>query len=196
VALLVPLFHAIEARDPFTRGHSSRVTALAECIALRLGWSESQLGVLRLGGRLHDVGKIGVARHILRKPGPLDPEERRQMEAHPGLGARLAASITSVAHAAPSILCHHERWDGCGYPHGRSRNEIPIEARIVAVADAFDAMTSLRPYRRPFSEARALVEIAECAGSQFDPMVAEAFVEVFEAGVISGRVRSAGVVSS
>jgi putative nucleotidyltransferase with HDIG domain len=187
--VLVPIFQAIEARDPFMRGHSARVTVLAEAIARRLGWDEERLETLRLGGWLHDVGKLGVPRHILRKPGPLDADERRQMETHPELGARLVGGITSVAPAVPCVLYHHERWDGGGYPRGRSGLEIPTEARVLAIADAFDAMTSLRAYRQRVSAAEALAEILACAGTQFDPEVAEIFVEGFEAGDIPADMR-------
>jgi HD-GYP domain-containing protein (c-di-GMP phosphodiesterase class II) len=193
--VLVPLFQTIEARDPYTRGHSARVAALADGIGRRLGFGEEELEALRLGGWLHDVGKIGVPRHILRKPGPLDDEERRQMQAHPELGARLVGAVSSVVHAVPSVLCHHERWDGLGYPGGRARSEIPFEARVLAVVDAFDAMTSLRPYRNPVSDAEALAEITACSGTQFDPEVAEAFVAGFEAGAIASDPAAIRVIS-
>jgi HD-GYP domain-containing protein (c-di-GMP phosphodiesterase class II) len=183
--MLATLFQAIEARDPYTRGHSARVTAFAEAIAVRLGWNESELDLLRLAGRLHDVGKLGIAPEILRKPGPLDARERAEIELHPELGARLVTASGIMGGAVSFVLHHHERWDGGGYPHGRTQTTIPSGARILAVADAFDAMTSLRPYRRPLSHAAALAEIAACIGSQFDPEIASAFIEAIETGELA-----------
>jgi putative nucleotidyltransferase with HDIG domain len=177
--MLASLSRAIEARDPYTRGHSVRVTALAESVARWLGWNEPQLETLRIGGALHDVGKLSIPSRVLYKPGPLTPGELVEMREHPAAGARLIEPIASARCALPYVLHHHERWDGAGYPHGLVGPKIPIEARVLAVADAYDAMTSHRPYRRAFGEERALGEIDRCAGSQFDPDVARAFLEVW-----------------
>jgi putative nucleotidyltransferase with HDIG domain len=182
--MLSTLFQAIEARDPYTRGHSARVTALAEGIALKLGWLQAEIDLLLVAGRLHDVGKLGISPAILRKPGPLEAHEREEIELHPELGARLVAAFGVTAAVVPCVLHHHERWDGDGYPRGRSRTTIPIGARVLAIADAFDAMTSLRPYRRPLPQADALAEIAACMGTQFDPEIAAAFIEAIETGEI------------
>jgi HD-GYP domain-containing protein (c-di-GMP phosphodiesterase class II) len=177
--MLATLSRAIEARDPYTRGHSVRVTALAESVARCLGWSDAQLETLRIGGALHDVGKLSVPSRVLHKPGPLTPRELLEIREHPAAGARLIGPIDSARGALPYVLHHHERWDGTGYPHGLAGLKIPIEARVLAVADAFDAMTSHRPYRRALAEERALHEVDRCAGSQFDPDAARAFLEVW-----------------
>jgi HD-GYP domain-containing protein (c-di-GMP phosphodiesterase class II) len=172
--VLTALSHAIEERDPYTRGHSDRVSALAEVVARRLGWKHARFGALRLGAELHDVGKLNVDGAILRKPGPLDENEYLEIKRHPLDGARLIRRLEPLRPALPYILFHHERWDGGGYPSGRSREQIPVGARIVAVTDAFDAMTSLRPYRAPLTLGTALAEVDGGAGTQFDPGVVRA----------------------
>jgi putative nucleotidyltransferase with HDIG domain len=177
--MLSVLSRAIEARDPYTQGHSARVTALAESIALRLGWSEERLALLHVGGPLHDIGKLGVSDDVLSKPGRLDDDELAQIREHPKLGARILLRIAAFRQAIPYVLYHHERWDGTGYPTGRAGEEIPLEARVLAVADAFDAMTSDRPYRPALSRAEALDEVSRCAGTQFDPEIVRIFLELF-----------------
>jgi HD-GYP domain-containing protein (c-di-GMP phosphodiesterase class II) len=183
--MLEALTQAIEARDPATRGHGARVSALAEAVALRLGWDEGRLEALRLGGRLHDVGKLAISLRLLRKPGPLDEVEMRLVRTHPLVGARLVGAAGAARAALPYVLYHHERWDGDGYPSGRAGDDIPLEARVLAVADAYDAMTSSRPYRRAVSPDRALEELDRCAGTQFDPEIARVFVDVWETGRLS-----------
>ena len=180
MALLAVLCQAIEAR-PYERGHGERVTALAERIALRLGWSAERLATLRVGARLHDVGKLAVSERVLRKTTALRDGEYAHIREHPAAGARIIEPFECFDGAVPYVLYHHERWDGGGYPTGRGGAEIPIEARVLAVADAFDAMTSFRPYRRPLSIADALAEIDRCAGTQFDPEVVRVFLELWEA---------------
>jgi putative nucleotidyltransferase with HDIG domain len=177
--MLSVLSGAIEARDPYTRGHSARVTALAEAVARKLGWSEERLASLRLGGPLHDIGKLAVSDEVLRKAGRLDDHELAQIREHPKTGARLILRIAALRDAIPYVLYHHERWDGAGYPSGKAGEEIPLEARVLAVADAFDAMTSDRPYRRALTREQALAEIERCAGTQFDPRIAQVFLELF-----------------
>ena len=177
--MLRVLTGAIEARDPYTRGHSSRVTALAEVVARRLGWSEEKLASLRIGGPLHDIGKLGVSDEVLRKEGRLDDGELAEIREHPKIGARMLLRMAALREAIPYVLYHHERWDGHGYPSGKAGEEIPIEARVLAVADAFDAMTSDRPYRRALSRTEALAEVERCAGTQFDPEIARLFLELF-----------------
>jgi HD-GYP domain-containing protein (c-di-GMP phosphodiesterase class II) len=176
------LAQAIESRDPSTRGHSARVSALAEVIARRLGFPSWRLGPLRLGGFLHDVGKLNVDQAVLRKPAPLDDRERSEIRRHPIAGARLLRPFDDLRPALPYVLFHHERWDGYGYPSGRAREEIPIGVRILALADAFDAMTSTRPYRPALPFRSALAEVRACAGSQFDPAVVRAFLAAWAAG--------------
>lgn len=179
VALLA-LSEAIEARDPYTRGHSARVSEFTCAVGERLGWDERRLAVLRLGGALHDVGKLVVSEAVLMKPGPLTEEEQTEVRSHPEVGARMVALDRTLRPALPSVLYHHERWDGCGYPVGRAGTEIPLEARILAVADCFDAMISDRPYRAALSSEDALAELRRCAGTQFDPAVVRAFIAVLE----------------
>ena len=190
MAILAALSRAIETRDPYTCGHSTRVTRLAEALARRLGWNEDRLAALRVGGRLHDVGKLAIAETILLKPGRLEPAELAQIRQHPAVGARMIRRFAFAREALPYVLYHHERWDGGGYPTGKAGKAIPVEARVLALADAFDAMTSARPYRAALDPAVALEEVERCAGTQFDPSLAVAFVDVWSTGVL-GALRTA-----
>ena len=174
----------MRACDSSLEGHASRVGSHAEAIAERLHWSNDQVRVLRLGAALHDVGKVSLRPGLLQKPGRLDPEELSAIRAHPVEGAWLIAGIPAFEPALPYVLFHHERWDGGGYPTGRAGYEIPLEGRLLAIADAFDAMTSLRPYRDRLSSDEAAAEVERCAGTQFDPALAEIFVEAHAAGGI------------
>ncbi|HKF15478.1 MAG TPA: HD-GYP domain-containing protein [Gaiellaceae bacterium] len=180
--VLAALSQAIEARDPYTRGHSERVSVLAQALARRLGWKSSRLGAIKVGALLHDVGKLNLDDAVLRKPGPLDEREFREIKRHPLAGARLIRGIEAMRPALPYILFHHERWDGAGYPSGRSREQIPLGARIVAVVDAFDAMISMRPYRPPLPIRKAVEEVQNGAGTQFDPGVVRAFIGLWREG--------------
>ena len=170
--------------DPSLEGHASRVGDHAAAITRRLGWTDAAMADLRLGAALHDVGKVVMRPGILDKQGPLDARELAAIKAHPVEGAWLIAGVPSFAPALPYVLFHHERWDGNGYPTGRCGTEIPIEGRVLAVADAFDAMTSLRPYRDRLSVDEAALEVERCAGGQFDPQLAEVFADAFAAGEI------------
>jgi HD-GYP domain-containing protein (c-di-GMP phosphodiesterase class II) len=176
--MLATISRALEERDQ-THGHGDRVAALAEPVARRLGWDAERLAALSFGASLHDIGKVSVRAELLRKAGPLTIEELTEIRVHPTAGAALVVPMRSARHALPYVLFHHERWDGAGYPSGLHGRSIPLEARLLAVADAFDAMTSPRPYRHALTTDRALAEIAICAGSQFDPTVAEAFLRVW-----------------
>ncbi len=175
----------MEVCDPALGAHAARVAANAEAVALRLGWSDDRLDALRLGAALHDVGKVNVRTEVLTKPGGLDALELAEIRAHPVEGTWLLAGVPSLAPALPYVLFHHERWDGLGYPTRRSGESIPLEGRVLAVADAFDAMTSSRPYRPSRSVTDAAAEVDRCAGSQFDPVVADAFLAALEAGEIT-----------
>ncbi len=176
---------AMEVCDPALGAHAARVSANAEAVAVRLGWSDARLEALRLGAALHDVGKVNVRPEVLTKPGRLDALELAEIRAHPVEGTWLLAGVPSLAPALPYVLFHHERWDGYGYPTRRSGELIPLEGRILAVVDAFDAMTSSRPYRPSRSPAEAADEVRRCAGTQFDPAVARAFLEALEADEIA-----------
>jgi putative nucleotidyltransferase with HDIG domain len=170
------LAQAVDAKDPYTRGHSERVTDIAVAVATALEVGQDDMDTLRSAAVLHDIGKIGINEQILRKPGPLSDQEWDMMRHHPDLGADIVVPVSSLQRVVPVILHHHERWDGSGYPGHLSGEDIPLGSRILAVADAYEAMTSNRAYRRamPAEEARAILE--EGAGRQWDPRVVQAFL--------------------
>jgi diguanylate cyclase (GGDEF)-like protein len=170
------LARAVDARDAYTGSHSERVGDLAARISRRLGLEEPQIELTRLAASLHDLGKLAIPEEILRKPSALNESERLVLQRHPQIGYRMLESL-GVEPIADWVLHHHERWDGDGYPHRLRGDEIPLGARIIFVADAFDAMTSERVYRRPFSQRDALAELERCSGSQFDPVIVDAFRE-------------------
>lgn len=172
------LLSALHTRDTETRNHSTRVSTYARLVASRLGVEGQALIDIERGALLHDIGKIGVPDAILRKPGPLTPDEWVEMEKHPELGHAMLANIDFLAEAQTIVLQHQERWDGKGYPAALSGDRICLGARIFAVVDAFDAMTSDRPYRRALRTDVARKEIARCAGTQFDPTVVAAFLAI------------------
>jgi HD-GYP domain-containing protein (c-di-GMP phosphodiesterase class II) len=190
VSGLAPYAAAMSVCDPDLGGHAARVGVFADTIARRLGWGDARLEDVRVGAALHDVGKIAVRQEVLWKRGELDAEEIALIRAHPVEGAWLIAGVRSLVRALPYVLFHHERWDGTGYPTHRAGTEIPLEGRILAVADAFDAMTSPRPYGPPLPESEALAEIDRCAGTQFDPVVAGVFIELRRSG--GSRLLAAG----
>jgi diguanylate cyclase (GGDEF)-like protein len=169
------LASAIDVRDAYTGSHSHAVGELAARIGARLGLSAEEVELLRIAGRLHDLGKLAVAEDILSKPGPLTADEREAIAMHPRVGYRMLSSLR-IEPVATWVLHHHERWDGSGYPEGLSGEEIPIGSRILFVADAYEAITADRRYRPARSEDDALAEILRCAGSQFDPLVVGALV--------------------
>jgi HD-GYP domain-containing protein (c-di-GMP phosphodiesterase class II) len=179
--MLASIARALEERD-HTLGHGDRVAALAEPVALELGWDRERIHSLRWAAPLHDVGKVKIRPQVLGKPGPLTLEEVAEIRRHPAAGARLVMPLRKFHDALPYVLFHHERWDGDGYPAGLTGRRIPIEARILAIADAFDAMISPRPYRRPLTHEHALAEVEQGAGTQFDPVAAGLFVEAWAAG--------------
>lgn len=168
------LVEAMTARDPYLAGHSAGVSRVAGRIGRALSFNQEQLDALAVGALLHDVGKIGVPDQILRKPGALTHEEYAVIKRHPRIGADIVAPIPELSSALPAILYHHERYDGLGYPDGLRADEIPLVARVVAVADAFDSMTRERSYSKRMSAGTSLEEITSRAGTQFDPKVAEA----------------------
>ena len=174
------LVSALEARDPYTQAHTSRIRDLSGALADAMQVTNETRQAVRLGSILHDVGKIGIPDEVLRKDGPLTEEEWAMMRTHPAIGKRMLESIDFLKPALPVIYHHHERWDGTGYPQGLKGDLIPLGARIVAVCDAFDAMTTDRPYRQALPVEHALDEIAKHAGKQFDPVCAALLVEVIE----------------
>lgn len=182
IATVQALANAIEARDEYTRGHTERVFRLSEILARELGWGEEKLGDLRMGGLLHDIGKIGVPDSILNKPGSLTPEEIEIMKKHPETGARMIESIPFLKQALPYILYHHERHDGNGYPRGLKGDEIPYPGRLLAVVDTLDAITSDRPYRGGRLLSEAVSEIKDNSGTQFHPDVVEACIRAYKSG--------------
>ena len=185
MSILLTLSRAIEARDPYACGHAERVSRLADGAARRLGWRDDRRRLLRVAAALHDVGKLAIPEQVLSKPGQLSAEERAQMQRHPRTGARIVWSHRELRAVVPAVLFHHERWDGEGYPTGRAGRSIPAEARVLAVADSFDAMTSDRSYCAAVAPEDALDELDRCAGTQFDPDVTRAFLEAWDAGVFS-----------
>lgn len=168
---------ALESRDTYTAGHSDRVNRYSMAIAKRLGLSPRELDIVHHGSLLHDIGKIGVYDRILLKPQALDEEEFAVMKEHPSFGAQILGHMNSMKEIIPVILHHHERHDGSGYPLGLKGDEIPLPARIVQVADTWDAMASDRPYRRRMPKDRATGILKEAAGSQLDPHCVEAFLD-------------------
>jgi HD-GYP domain-containing protein (c-di-GMP phosphodiesterase class II) len=169
------LLQALAERHPELAPHVGIVADMAEATALALGLTDEDVRNVRLGAELHDVGKVAVPEAILRKPGPLDDDEWAFMRRHTLIGERIIAAAPALETVARIVRSSHERWDGGGYPDAIAGEEIPLGARIVAVADAFDAMTSRRPYCEPRSETDALDELRRCASGQFDPVVVEAF---------------------
>jgi diguanylate cyclase (GGDEF)-like protein/putative nucleotidyltransferase with HDIG domain len=183
------LAHAIDERDAYTGSHSYMVGELAARIATALGLDREQVELIRLAGSLHDLGKLAIPEEILRKPGPLNEAERLVLERHPQIGHRMLESL-GVEPVASWVLHHHERWDGHGYPGRLAREQIPLGSRIVFVADAYDAMTTDRVYRRRVSHELAAAELGRCSGSQFDPRIVDTFI----AGV--GRAELVALKSS
>jgi diguanylate cyclase (GGDEF)-like protein len=182
LSTVAALANALEANDAYTSSHARWITDMALLVGSSLGLEREALRRLELGALFHDIGKIGVPSEILQKAGPLTEEERTIVEFHPELGERILAPIERLADVRPIVRACHERWDGLGYPDGRAGDEIPIEARIVLVCDAFHAMVTDRPYRKALSSDLALERLRKAAGSQFDPGVVEAFVGLYEAG--------------
>jgi len=181
---LIVLANAIELRDHYTVGHTWRVTNFALEIARTLGWSAEKLRECEMGGVVHDVGKISIDDAVLRKPGGLTDDEYAQMRVHPERGARMMQDIRILVPLIPYTLYHHERYDGKGYPFGLAGEDIPVEGRLLAVADTLDAMTSNRPYRKGFDPEYAIAEIEKGKGSQFDPAIVDALMKCYREGKI------------
>jgi len=176
---------AIDAKDPYTRGHSERVAKVSRLIAKRIGLSSEKQEQIWIAALLHDVGKIGVEDRVLQKVGRLTEEEFEQMKLHPEIGADIITPIEQLRHTLPVIRWHHENWNGKGYPDGLKGEEIPLEARIVAVADTFDAVTTNRPYQQAFTLEFAVETIIKLTGKRFDAKVSTAFLSGYETGEIT-----------
>ena len=174
------LLRAVETTHRSVRGHSERTSRLALRLAEAAGLDAKERESTRVAGLLHDVGKLGVPESVIRKPGALTTEERAVVNLHPEIGHRLLQGVRGLEHALPAVLWHHERWDGEGYPHRLSGEAIPRVARIMTIADSFDAMRSDRPYRRALTHAQALQEIRDGSGRQFDPVLADTFLKLVE----------------
>ncbi len=178
------LANALDARDRHSAGHSSRVSQLSCDLAAALALPPQQLERVRIGALLHDIGKIGVADAVLQKPGSLTPDEYAQVKQHPVIGRRILEGVRGFAPYLNAVELHHENWDGTGYPKGLAGEDIPVDARIVHVADAYDAMTSDRAYRNGMSHERAVSILVECSGTMFEPRAVEAFVSIPRALII------------
>ena len=174
------LTSAIDAKDQYTCGHSDRVARLSVCLAQEMGCSSEELNTIYLSGLLHDIGKIGIDDNVLRKPGPLTPAELEHIKTHPELGCRILDGVKELDQVLPVVRHHHEAWDGGGYPYGLSGEETPYLARIVAVADSIDAMSSDRPYRKGIPDEKLDAILRDGAGKQWDPKIVEAVFRVRE----------------
>ncbi|MBI4734266.1 MAG: HD-GYP domain-containing protein [Rubrobacteridae bacterium] len=181
---------AIEAKDSYTRGHSENVALYATIIAQELGLDRIRINKLRTAALLHDIGKIGIKEEILNKPARLNAEEYEHIKMHPQISFQILRHMPNLKDLATIVLHHHEKYDGTGYPEGLVGENIPYEARILAVADAFDAMTSSRPYKQAVITDTACNELLKGKGTQFDPQIVDAFVEIIESGRIAHIVRN------
>jgi len=168
----------IEARDPYTYGHSRKVSSYAVALAEAINLTSEKVTIISTAALLHDIGKVGIPDEVLNKAGKLEPEAWKLIQSHPTLSTTIVGHVASLVASLPAILHHHERWDGLGYPNGLKGDEIPVEARILAIADAFDAMTSSRSYRNKLSYKKVLQEFKRCSGTQFDPALVEAFLPI------------------
>ena len=180
IATIRSLATAIDARDPYTKGHSDQVARLSVLLAQEMGWNRADLEMLEFAALLHDVGKIGIPDAILRKVESLSPDEWNHIRLHPYHSAQIVKPVQPLQRIIPWIYHHQEKWDGTGYPDGLKGKDIPLAARIIAVADAFNAMTTDRPYRKAKTREEAIEELRRCAGAQFDPQVVEVFVGLLE----------------
>ncbi len=189
---ITALAYALEAKDAYTSGHSQRVSNLSVAIARELNLPQSQINELRLAGLLHDIGKIGVRESVLNKPGRLTRKEFAMVKRHPEIGEHILRPIVDSADILEAVRNHHEHYNGSGYPDGLKNNEIPLAARILAVSDAYAAMTSERPYRKSMSADAALDEIARHKGTQFDPEIADTFTRIKESRISISKKQKHG----
>lgn len=195
VQTLTTLAETVDLRDPYTAGHSKRVALYSKRLAMHLGLAAHDVEQIESGALMHDIGKVGIPDAVLFKPAALDAEERMLIRGHPVIGAGILSGLPSMVEIVPCILHHHERVDGRGYPDGLAGDDIPMGARVIAVADAFDAMTTDRPYRRGLAIDAAVTELRGQAGTQFDPRCVRAFVELVLRGDIVPPPRAAGEIA-
>lgn len=174
------IIHTLHEKSKREKEHSHRVSELCSAMGKALGLSESKIQELKTVGLLHDIGKIAINEEIFNKPGKLTDEEWKEIKRHPEIGYRILSSVNEMSEMAEFVLAHHERWDGKGYPKGLLKDEIPLQARIIAIANAYDSMTSQCSYRNPFSREEALQEINRCSGTQFDPNLVKIFLQIFQ----------------
>jgi HD-GYP domain-containing protein (c-di-GMP phosphodiesterase class II) len=179
LSTVTALATSIDAKDPYTKGHSDRVNQYTLKMARQLKLPEDQLDMLQYMSLLHDIGKIGIKDSVLNKPGKLTEEEFDEIKKHPEVGYRIISEIKYLSKSAEVVRHHHERYNGMGYPSGLIGEKIPLGSRIISVADAYDAMTTERPYKKAMTHEEALLELNRCSGTQFDPRVVKAFIEVF-----------------
>jgi HD-GYP domain-containing protein (c-di-GMP phosphodiesterase class II) len=180
---------ALDARDPYTAGHSLRVAAHSYTLAVAMGLSEEEADTIRIAAQLHDIGKIGIPDVVLQKPGPLTPEEYGLIKLHPQIGRKILEKVGRFDRLLSVVELHHENHDGTGYPYGLAGSSVPMDARIVHVADVFDAMTTTRSYRRELPLWAAIEELEKNAGFQFDPIVARTFLRL----IAEGRIETGGL---
>lgn len=187
VSMIFALAATVDAKDHYTYGHSRKVSQYAVAMGRTMNLPADKIAVIRTAGLLHDIGKIGIPDSILNKDGALTEEEWVQIRAHPEMGVEILRYVAELANALPIILNHHERWDGSGYPSGIGGQQIPLEARLLAIADAYDAMTSLRPYHNQRSSQEAIEELKRCSGTNFDPELVEIFCKTIQSLVLRGE---------
>ncbi|MDQ3915061.1 MAG: HD-GYP domain-containing protein [Actinomycetota bacterium] len=191
---LQSLVRTVNDHDTYTGGHSCRVATMSGDVARLLGFPKAEIAFMQQAGLVHDIGKIGIPDALLTKTGPLDADERYLVRLHPILGASILSRMPGMDRLVPVVLHHHECWDGSGYPSGVAGVQVPIESRIILVVDAFDAMTSNRPYGRIRGTEEALAELRRHAGTQFDPMLVDAMHEAFRSGLLDEPRRSSAAV--
>jgi HD-GYP domain-containing protein (c-di-GMP phosphodiesterase class II) len=177
---VIMLANVIETRDPYTAGHLERVRRLALNLSFALNWNTEDIAILELGAILHDIGKIVVPSQVLKKTGPLDAEEWKLMRKHPEAGAKMLEGVDHLRAAVPYVLYHHEWWNGSGYPMGLKEDKIPREGRLLAIVDAFDAMTSNRPYHASMPATEAMAELTRYRGIYFDPDMVDTFLNTYK----------------
>ncbi len=185
--LLLAMVETLDRTDSFMTGHSERVAEMSTSVARLLNFSAPDVEFIHRAGLAHDLGKIAIPEKVLRKNEPLTPDELHLIRLHPIFGASMLSRLSGMEALVPIVLHHHERWDGTGYPGGLSMTDIPKEARVIGVIDAFDAMTSYRPYAEVVSHEEALAELRRCSGSQFEPSVVEAMHDAYSYGLLDNK---------